>query len=83
MSNPFDDRSGSFSVLVNDEDEYSLWPAAVDVPPGWRVARPAGTLDAARQHVDEVWTDLRPRSLAEASDRTPVPAAGVTGTDAR
>jgi len=83
MSNPFDDRSGSFSVLVNDEDEYSLWPAAVDVPPGWRVARPAGTLEAARQHVDEVWTDLRPRSLARPSGRASGPADGVAGTDAR
>jgi len=80
MSNPFDDRSGSFSVLVNDEDEYSLWPAAVDVPPGWRVARPAGPLQEAQQYVDEVWTDLRPRSLVLASG----PASdAASGTDAR
>ena len=36
-TNPFDDDSGSFFVLVNDEDQHSLWPTFVDVPAGWRV----------------------------------------------
>lgn len=35
--NPFDDDNGSFFVLVNDEEQHSLWPAFVDVPAGWRV----------------------------------------------
>jgi uncharacterized protein YbdZ (MbtH family) len=35
--NPFDDDNGSFFVLVNDEEQHSLWPTFADVPAGWRV----------------------------------------------
>ena len=35
--NPFDDDNGSFFVLVNDEEQHSLWPTFADVPTGWRV----------------------------------------------
>ena len=35
--NPFDDDNGSFRVLVNDEEQHSLWPTFADVPAGWRV----------------------------------------------
>jgi glycopeptidolipid biosynthesis protein len=36
-TNPFDDDNGTFFVLVNDEEQHSLWPAFSDVPAGWRV----------------------------------------------
>lgn len=67
-SNPFDDDNGSFFVLVNDEDQHSLWPAFANVPTGWTVVcgAPDGIArDAALRYVDEHWTDLRPRSLRE------------------
>ncbi len=35
-TNPFDDENGQFHVLVNDEDQHSLWPAFAEVPAGWR-----------------------------------------------
>ena len=35
--NPFDEDSGSFFVLINDEEQHSLWPTIADVPAGWRV----------------------------------------------
>jgi uncharacterized protein YbdZ (MbtH family) len=41
-TNPFDDDSGSFYVLVNDEEQHSLWPAFADAPAGWRVVRRSG-----------------------------------------
>lgn len=64
--NPFDDESGEFYVLVNDEDQYSLWPTFADVPDGWRtVFGPAGRAESVA-YVDENWTDMRPRSLREA-----------------
>ena len=37
MTNPFDDESGTFLVLVNHEGQYSLWPAFAEVPEGWEV----------------------------------------------
>lgn len=67
-SNPFDDDGGTFYVLVNDEEQHSLWPTFAPVPQGWRVAHgEAG--GASRQecleYVERHWTDLRPRSLRE------------------
>lgn len=64
MSSIFDDPDGRFSVVVNDEEQYSIWPAGMDVPDGWR---PAGPVDAPRrdclEYIDRVWTDMRPKSL--------------------
>ncbi len=34
--NPFDDDNGSFYVLINDEEQHSLWPSFAEVPAGWR-----------------------------------------------
>ena len=42
-TNPFDDEDGRFYVLVNDEDQHSLWPTFSEVPAGWRVAHKTGT----------------------------------------
>ena len=67
-SNPFDNQDGRFLVLVNDEEQYSLWPTFARVPAGWTVVfgGPDGTdRDSALRHVDENWTDMRPRSLRE------------------
>nr|AGS49467.1 MbtH protein [uncultured bacterium esnapd6] len=64
--NPFDDENGEFHVLVNDEEQHSLWPTFADVPAGWRVVfGPARRADAVA-YVDENWTDMRPKSLREA-----------------
>lgn len=60
--NPFDDPDGTFLVLVNDEEQHSLWPAALEVPAGWSVAHDAGSREACLAYVEEHWTDLRPRS---------------------
>ncbi|MFI1167926.1 MbtH family protein [Streptomyces sp. NPDC020801] len=65
-SNPFDDENGQFYVLVNDEDQHSLWPTFAEVPAGWRIVfGPAGRADSLA-HVEENWADMRPRSLREA-----------------
>jgi uncharacterized protein YbdZ (MbtH family) len=67
-NNPFDDDNGSFYVLVNDEEQHSLWPTFAEVPAGWRIVfgGPEGaTRSDALQYVEENWTDLRPRSLRE------------------
>lgn len=69
MTNPFDDQDGTFLVLVNGEDQHSLWPAFAEVPDGWTVSLGESSREAALAHVEEHWTDLRPSSLRE-------PAAG-------
>ena len=65
-TNPFEDPDGRYLVLVNDEGQYSLWPAFAAVPAGWRIARQETDRRSALDHVTENWTDMRPRSLAEA-----------------
>ncbi|MGW4792914.1 MbtH family protein [Nonomuraea sp. NPDC004297] len=69
MSNPFDDPDGRFLVLVNHENQHSLWPAFAEVPGGWTVALPESGRDACLDYIEAHWTDLRPRSLAEGSGR--------------
>ncbi|MET0897157.1 MAG: MbtH family protein [Mycobacterium sp.] len=67
-SNPFDDQDGRFFVLVNDEEQHSLWPTFSDIPAGWTVVfgSPDGSdRDSALRYVEENWTDMRPRSLRE------------------
>lgn len=65
-TNPFDDDSGTFHVLVNDEDQHSLWPAFADVPDGWRVVFGEESRANCLRYVEEHWADMRPRSLREA-----------------
>ncbi|CAM2882925.1 MbtH family protein [Saccharomonospora xinjiangensis] len=63
MTNPFDDAEGRFLVLVNDEDQHSLWPSFADVPDGWRVVFGEDSRQACLDYVETNWTDLRPASL--------------------
>ncbi|MGC4891696.1 MbtH family protein [Micromonospora sp. DT227] len=70
MTNPFEDPDGRFVVLVNDEDQHSLWPTFADVPAGWRVVHGEDTREACLAYVEEHWTDMRPRSLVEAMAET-------------
>jgi MbtH protein len=68
-TNPFDDDNGTFVVLVNDEDQHSLWPTFADVPAGWR--KIFGEADRAEclAYVEQNWTDMRPRTLRESMER--------------
>lgn len=71
------DDDATYQVLRNDEDQYSLWPADIDVPAGWYQVGKEGTREDCSAYVDEVWTDMRPRSLRERMAATE--AAGATG----
>jgi MbtH protein len=77
MTNPFDDDSASFFVLVNDEGQHSLWPSFTAVPTGWSVVFGEGSRKACLDYVEAHWTDMRPRSLIESDalrpDSTPDP----------
>lgn len=65
-TNPFDDDNGAFFVLVNDEDQHSLWPVFADIPAGWRVVHGEASRAACLDYVEKNWTDLRPKSLRDA-----------------
>ncbi|MEZ0111009.1 MbtH protein [Catenulispora sp. EB89] len=55
-----------YTVVVNDEEQYSVWAAGRSLPAGWREAGFTGPKEACLAHIDEVWTDMRPLSLREA-----------------
>ncbi|MCX4775393.1 MbtH family protein [Streptomyces sp. NBC_01264] len=52
-----------YLVVANDEEQYSLWEAGRSVPPGWHDQGVAGTKEACLEHIERVWTDMRPLSL--------------------
>jgi uncharacterized protein YbdZ (MbtH family) len=66
MTNPFEDPDGRYLVLVNDEDQHSLWPSFVVVPDGWTAIFGEDTRDACLTFVEDHWRDLRPKSLRQA-----------------
>jgi MbtH protein len=59
-----------YTVLVNDEEQYSLWLAELEVPPGWRAAGKTGSKQECLDYVRTVWTDMRPLSLRKAMEQS-------------
>lgn len=66
MTNPFDDDEAKFFVLVNDERQHSLWPVFADVPDGWAIVYGEEDRKNCLAYIEESWTDMRPKSLADA-----------------
>lgn len=58
-----DDSNQLYKVVINDEEQYSIWFADRLPPPGWREVGEARTKAACLAYIDEVWTDMRPASL--------------------
>ena len=52
-----------YKVVVNDEEQYSIWPADRENPIGWKDAGKSGTKEECLEYIREVWTDMRPLSL--------------------
>lgn len=65
MSTQDNEDTRTYVVLVNHEEQYSLWLAHKPVPLGWSVVGKPGTKAECLDYVGEVWTDMRPRSLRE------------------
>jgi MbtH protein len=62
------EESERFNVVVNDEEQYSIWPVDHDLPLGWRTDGTTGTKTECLSHIEEVWTDMRPLSLRRRMD---------------
>jgi len=56
MTNPFEDEAARYLVLVNHEDRYSLWPADITVPDGWRRVFGEADRSACLHYVDRNFT---------------------------
>jgi MbtH protein len=61
----FDDEDAVFNVVVNHEEQYSIWPDYKEIPAGWRAVGKRGSKQECLAHIDAVWTDMRPASLRE------------------
>ena len=59
----------SWRVVINMEDQYSIWPTTKTIPLGWREEGKTGTKEECLAHIKEAWTDMRPRSLKELMDK--------------
>ncbi len=58
-----------YTVVINDEEQYSIWAQDRPMPAGWRDAGFGGSREECLAHIDEVWTDMRPRSLRVAMEQ--------------
>ncbi|HVR29032.1 MAG TPA: MbtH family NRPS accessory protein [Thermoanaerobaculia bacterium] len=52
-----------YRVVVNHEEQYSIWPLDRDLPDGWREAGKSGSKAECLRYIGTVWTDMRPASL--------------------
>jgi len=57
-----------YKVVINHEEQYSIWPADRANPPGWRDAGREGPKPECLEYIKEVWTDMRPLSLRKQMD---------------
>ncbi|MEU6076195.1 MbtH family NRPS accessory protein [Micromonospora sp. NPDC047074] len=60
------ETTDTWRVVVNDEEQYSVWPEGRDNPPGWRDEGYVGPRAGCLEHIGSVWTDMRPLSLRRA-----------------
>jgi MbtH protein len=63
-----DEDATIYRVVMNHEDQYSIWPVDKEMPPGWREEGKVGPKAECLAHIDEVWTDMRPLSLRREMD---------------
>jgi len=69
MSEEYTDwQDGQLKVVVNDEEQYSIWPVDRENPAGWRDAGKSGTKQECLAYIELVWTDMRPLSLRRQMD---------------
>ena len=54
-------------VVINLEDQYSIWPTNRDIPYGWKEVEKMGTKIECLSYIKEVWTDMKPKSLKDAT----------------
>jgi MbtH protein len=57
-----------YKVVVNHEEQYSIWPAGRENPPGWSEVGKTGPKEECLEYIESVWTDMRPLSLRKRMD---------------
>ncbi|MFJ3722536.1 MbtH family protein [Streptomyces sp. NPDC090045] len=60
------DRSERHLVVVNEEEQYSIWPEGRELPTGWRAVQEPAPKEQCLEYIETHWTDMRPLSLRRA-----------------
>ena len=68
---------GELRVVVNEEEQYSIWPVDRELPLGWAEAGMRGARAACLEYIEQVWTDMRPLSLRKQMERDSLRQAGA------
>jgi MbtH protein len=63
-----EEQGQEYEVVVNHEEQYSIWPVGRELPPGWKKAGKAGPKPECLDYIAKVWTDMRPLSLRKKQD---------------
>lgn len=64
----FDDNDTIYQVVINDEEQFSIWPADREPPDGWRATGPRSVKQECLDYIEENWTDMRPLSVRQQLD---------------
>jgi MbtH protein len=71
MHDETEDDRHRYIVVVNHEEQHSIWREGRDLPLGWRAAGPSGTKEECLRYIGDVWTDMRPLSLRRVDATNP------------
>jgi MbtH protein len=77
MSADENEDTTTYSVVVNHEEQYSIWPQGREIPLGWKEEGTSGTKQMCLDHIEKVWTDMRPLSLRLKMDEQAASASGT------
>ena len=58
-----DEDTRQYTVVMNHEEQYSIWPSGREIPAGWHDVGRSGSKQECLAYIEEVWTDMRPLSL--------------------
>lgn len=68
-----------YNVVVNQEEQYSIWPADRENALGWTAVGQSGSKEECLAYIKEVWTDMRPLSLRQQMEQTSAASASAPG----
>jgi MbtH protein len=60
-----------YLVVINHEEQYSIWPDYKEIPLGWSAVGKSGSKEECLNYIKEVWTDMRPLSLRKRMEENP------------
>ena len=64
-----EDENAVYKVVINHEEQYSIWPDYKEIPGGWRAIGKSGLKSECLAYIKEVWTDMRPLSLRKQMEK--------------